>query len=118
MFTLLKFLFAATIAVFLALPAAVLFVVLGAPLLGVAAAMAVPVLLLLAVVGLPLLLAGVAVLVVVSLLMAAFGVVFGLAIALLKLTVMVVLPLALLWWVGKKVFGRDEPAPEPIGGSW
>jgi hypothetical protein len=118
MFTLLKFLIAVTIAVFLALPAAVLFVVLGAPLLGVAAAMAVPVVIVLAVVGLPLLLAGVAVLVVVSLGMAAFGVVFGLAVALLKLAVMVVLPLALLWWVGKRVFGREEPVRDPVGTSW
>ena len=102
MYGFMKFLFGTLAALVLLVPVGLLLLVVGIPVLIVVGLLAVPVVLALALLGLPILIVGVVLSVLVALL-------FGLAVAALKVAFFVVLPVLLVVWLVKRMrAGRAE----------
>lgn len=108
MFGFMRALFFGALALLALIPVAILLVTIGLPVIAVIAVLCAPVLLVLFIVGLPILIVFA---VVVGLLGAVFGVVMAflaLGMVALKIALIVLVPLLILAWVARRVFGPSS----------
>ncbi len=112
MWTLIKLLIWGTVLLVLAVPAAIVLLAVGLPLLGVLAMIAVPALIVLALVGLPVVVALAVGAAVVGVVVALLGVGMGLLLVVAKVALFVVVPIwAGLWLLRRLLRGGRDRAP-------
>lgn len=114
MFGLVRALFFGALALLALIPIAILLAVIGLPVIAVLAVLCAPILLVLFLVGLPVL---IVVAVVIGLLGATFGVLMAflsVGFVALKLAVTILVPLLILAWIARRLFGR----PPEMHGRW
>jgi hypothetical protein len=103
----LKSLFAGLVSIVVIVPATLLLLTFGFPLLLIAVVIGVPLIAILFMAGLPILAVGVVLMLLVAVPLGLLGPLFGLGFALFKILLFVVLPITFIVWLFSKIFSRD-----------
>lgn len=103
----LKSLFAGLVSIVVIVPATLLLLTFGLPLLLIAVVLGVPLIAVLFMAGLPALAIGVVLMLIVAVPLGLLGPLFGLAFAVFKIVFFVVLPITFLVWLFSKILSRD-----------
>lgn len=111
MISLLKLMFWGAVALALLIPAGILLALVGLPAMLVLGVLAIPVVVVLALIGLPIILTVVAAAVLFALIVGVLGMVVGLAVAAVKVALFIILPIAIVVWLVRRIrAGRAEAA--------